>query len=41
MQYCMLKELSVKFSMAYDDKDFQEVVADFAAGQSFYASNVS
>lgn len=37
----MLKELTVKFSMAYDDKDFKDVVADFAAGQSFHASNVS
>lgn len=23
----------MKFSMAYDDKDFKEVVADFAAGE--------
>jgi len=29
----MMKEIAVKFSMAYDDKDFKEVVADFVAGE--------
>ena len=29
----MMKELDIKFSMAYDEKDFRAVVEDFIAGK--------
>lgn len=29
----MLKELTIKFSLAYDNQDFKDVVADFVAGK--------
>ncbi|KAK4616179.1 hypothetical protein CLAFUW4_10473 [Fulvia fulva] len=31
--YAMMKELTIKFSFAYDSKDFQAVVDDFIAGK--------
>ena len=30
---CLLKEITIKFSLAYDDKDFGDVVHDFVAGK--------
>lgn len=32
-EYAMLKEITIKFSMAYDNTDFKAVVDDFIAGK--------
>jgi len=32
LQYAMLKELTIKYSMAYNDKHFKETVDAFVAG---------
>ena len=31
--HAMLKEITIKYSMAYDNKDFKEVVEEFGAGK--------
>lgn len=36
-----MKEITVKFSMAYDNTDFKAVVDDFIAGESLLISFVS
>lgn len=33
MEFAMMKEISIKFSMAYDNIDFKAVVDDFIAGE--------
>ena len=35
MEYFMVKELSIRCTLAYDEKDFAEVVRDFVAGKSY------
>lgn len=31
----MMKEITLKVAMAYDDEDFREVVEEFAAGELY------
>lgn len=31
--HAMLKEITIKYSMAYDSKDFKEVVEEFGTGK--------
>lgn len=33
LMHAMLKEITIRFSMAYNHKDFKEVVDDFGAGK--------